>query len=367
MGLSRTLIGAMLCMAGFALCPTAPAADRVLTTSEELGDPAVATGIEDFWDQHKADVSFKGQGGLKIFAVHFRQPDPGTERGAITIVSGRTEATVKYKETVYDLWRNGYSVYLYDHRGQGQSDREPDTADEPQKGHVGRFDDYVADLQLFIKGQILPMGHRRHYLLAHSMGGAITARYLESNVPELKRINAAVLSSPMLQIEGLAFGLPADVASCRLADFFVKAGKASEYSVGGGGYKPKDFSANEYTTSEVRYRRLIEQYSKTPQVRLGSPTWGWVHRACEGARLAREKAASVQTPVLVMVAGKDKIVHNEGAKEFCKNLAGAGRRCEPADDQTPLTVPGSRHEMFIEADQQRNKALQTAIGFFAKH
>ena len=360
LALARLAVVIGLCSSAWA--QPAPA----LTTEDELAATSVPAAIDALW-QTGSDAGFNGAGGLRIAGRRFVQADRSAEQGAMVIVSGRTETMQKYAEVVFDLWRNGWSVYLHDHRGQGLSAREPQTASTPQKGHVNNFDDYVADLRQFIGSQVLPGGHRRVVLLAHSMGGGITARFLQSGAPELKRIQAAVLTSPMLQIKGL-MGLPADVLSCRLARGAVAFGMAGNFFIGGGGHKPPDPAKNPYSQSTARTQRLIDLGTRQPEAVLGSPTWGWLAQACGAAKAAREQAHTISTPVLVMVAGADGIVHNPGAEAFCRQLrrgplaAGCG-----GPGGAPLVVPGAKHEMLIERDDLRSQALGQALAFFARH
>lgn len=147
--------------------------------------------LPDFWRQHAVESAFKGKDGITIRYAALRQAK--VDR-AILIVNGRVESYLKYQELAWDLWRQGYSLYLIDHRGQGLSDRL--LADQ-EKGYVDQFDDYVLDLKQFHDEVIAQDQPAKLFLLAHSMGGAISARYLERWPDD---IEAAVLSSPMMGI-----------------------------------------------------------------------------------------------------------------------------------------------------------------------
>jgi lysophospholipase len=356
----------LACVAAWAALATSGGAraEALLTTETELQGPDVPAAIEAFWADHGQAGTVAGQGGLTLQLRYFLQPDRAAEQGAIVIVSGRTEGMLKYKEVVYDLYRNGWSVYIHDHRGQGLSDREPAVRDQPQKGHVERFDDFVADLDTVMSTQVLPAGHGRRVLWAHSMGGAITARYLQSGRPSVAQVQAAVLSSPMLEIVGLVPGLSAEIFSCGLAHAAVAVGAGASWHWGGKPYTPAPLQGNTLTSSGVRTQRMLDQERAAPAIRLGSPTWGWIARSCDAARAARAEAGTLRIPVLLMVAGDDKIVLNDGAFEFCRRLAASrpDAGCG-GPDGGPVVIAGAEHELLIERDDLRRQAMDRALAF----
>ena len=340
----------------------------LLTTETELQGSSVPAAIEAFWAQRGQPGELVGQGGLKLATWRALQPDRAAERGAIVMVSGRTESMLKYKEVAYDLFRNGWSVYLYDHRGQGLSEREPEVRDQPQKGHVDHFDDFVADLDALITRQVLPSGHARRFLWAHSMGGAITTRYLQSGRPSVAQVQAAVLSSPMLEIRDLLPGMSAEWFSCGpLAHSAVALDAATSWHLGGGPYKAAKPDDNIFSSSLVRSQRMVDQIEAVPTIKLGSPTWGWLARSCDAAQAARQEAAKVQTPLLLMVAGDDSIVLNRGAAVFCQRLASSrpGAGCG-GPDGGPVVIAGAKQELLIERDALRDLAMGQALAFLAQ-
>lgn len=353
---------AAMVVAGLGLAPLPAVQAQPLTTEAQLERAETAQAIESFWQRQVSTGDFTGRRGVRIAFAKALQPDRATEKGALVIVSGRTESMLKYKELVHDLWNDGWSVYLHDHRGQGLSEREPEVKDAPQKGHVHDFQDFVNDLRRFMAGQVLAGGHGRHVLLAHSMGGAIAALFLQQGGDEVRRLDAAVLSSPMLRIKGVG-GAPADILSCRVAKDLARRAP-SDYIKTGDGYRATPFADNELTHSAVRYERLLRQYEEVPAIRLGSPTHRWFDQACEAAFRARTGSSKVRTPVRVVVAGADTIVHNSGAAEFCRGLPAASGGCGGTGGG-PIEVAGARHELLIEQDDMRRQALVPVLSFFA--
>ncbi|WP_297798506.1 alpha/beta fold hydrolase [uncultured Eudoraea sp.] len=159
-----------------------------LTTEVNLKDSSYSQKIEDFYDSGKEGF-FNGEADVQIYYRIFEQPD--TEK-AILISSGRTEAAIKYKELIFDLAKNGYAIYILDHRGQGLSGR---MTENPDMGYIDNFQFYIDDMKYFYDHYLKPENYKNSYLLAHSMGGAIGITYLEQHPNDF---TAAAFSSPML-------------------------------------------------------------------------------------------------------------------------------------------------------------------------
>ena len=173
--LVRALMGLLFL---FSLTGSAQAMDNPyrLLTSAEL--PAFFTStLPAFWQQHAQPGEFSGVDGVPIRYVALRNP---ASHRAILLVNGRLESYIKYQELAFNLFQQGYSVYLYDHRGQGFSGR---MLSDPHKGYVQHFADYVTDLKTFHDQVVLADQPNQLYLLSHSMGGAIAAHYRDIVCP----------------------------------------------------------------------------------------------------------------------------------------------------------------------------------------
>ena len=125
-----------------------------LTTELQLRDPKYVQRIEELYKRGQKGY-FKGRQGVNIYYKIFHQPK--IDVGAIVISSGRTEAAIKYKELIYDLFRLGYSVYIMDHRGQGLSER---MLEDPDLGYVEDFQFYIDDLKSFFDLYVTPSRHQ---------------------------------------------------------------------------------------------------------------------------------------------------------------------------------------------------------------
>jgi lysophospholipase len=315
-----------------------------------------ANEVQPLWDQRLKRDHFSGVGGLKLAYASIALPQ---ERGAVVIVNGRTESFLKYQEVVADLVRQGYSVYTYDHRGQGFSERL--LPEEPQKGHVRRFDDYVDDLQTFVDTVVKRTPHTRLFALAHSMGGAIVTRHLERFPGTFA---AAALSSPMHQPNAkIIFSADSSCAWFKLSGWAFSSAWAG-FVARPYAHKAYDSASNIYTHSPQRWERVLQGEAEHPEVKLGGPTRGWADEACTASDDMIDEARLVTTPVLVLQAGDDAAVTREGQDRFCAALDQAGQnRCETGK---PVRFEGARHELLIESDAFRVPAMNAILDFFAR-
>ncbi|MVG16694.1 alpha/beta fold hydrolase [Aeromonas jandaei] len=343
--LSIPLLALTLFSAG-ALAVTNPYA----LTSEADVPTLYQQTLPDFWRQHAIEGEFKSKDGVAIRYAALRQEK--VDR-AILIVNGRVESYLKYQELAWDLWRQGYSLYLIDHRGQGMSGR---MLNDHDKGYVDQFDDYVVDMKQFHDQIIMADKPAKLFLLAHSMGGAISARYLERWPDDIR---AAVLSSPMLGIN--LGGLPKWLAKGLATTIGTVGGWFGEppYGPGQGPYQDHGFADNELTHSQSRYQAFRQIYEQHPQIKLGGATAHWIYQGITGADAAIADAGAIKTPLLLLQAGNDSVVDNAAQDAFCTKA-----RCEGGK---PLRIEGAWHELFIESDDKRQPALTAMLDFFARY
>jgi lysophospholipase len=320
-----------------------------ITTEAEL--PSSYPGaIAAFWTtgENGQFISTRGE-NVHIRFMSF--PRQGADT-AIVIASGRTEGLIKYKELIYDLNRNGYSVFIHDHRGQGSSTR---LLSDPMIGHVEQFEDYVADLKTFFDDQVKPTGHKRHILLSHSMGGCIASLYLEEHQRDFDR---AVLSSPMHEPK-----LPAAEATLFAASAIDTVGLGDRFIPGGHPYdhvREFDPATNEFTHSRIRWETAWDEYNANPAAKLGSPSIHWVRVAYAAGRTAQDRAGRIVVPILLLQASDDTSVVNSAQNRFHARL----NSVHP-DSCTLVTLNGARHELFIEADEYRTPALDRILAYLS--
>jgi lysophospholipase len=306
----------------------------------------MATEVMPFYEQGVLGT-FTGEAGVPISYIKFENPN---EIGAVVIVSGRTETYALYAETIYDLAQKGYSVYAYDHRGQGFSGRMlPDAG----KGYVAHFQDYVADLKTFMDMVVNTKPHRKHYLLAHSMGGAVSALF-EDYFPGY--FDAFAMSSPMFEINTSPY--PQLIARL-IINWNLMMGKAEEYGTNQTPYNPSTpFETNDATSSEARWMIRQAVFNGNPVTQLGGPTNRWIKEAMKGSHRAFTHAESFHSPLLIFRAGADTVVIPAAEEQFCSKAP---------DCEITAPYPEAKHELLRERDEVRDDVYGRMFKFFAEH
>ena len=317
-----------------------PSAWAVSEAEFEKAIPEITRNYE------KGEVgNLSAAGGKKI---NYRIHSVPNEKGAIVVVNGRGESHYKYAELILDLNRAGYSVYSYDHRGQGFSEgRLP--GELSKRTHVGDFQNYVDDLDLFVTQVVKSKPHPSLHLLSHSLGSVVASRYLQQH-PDSGFNSAALTAS--------AFGfnqkpIPDFVARMKLCGL-----KDTDFARGGeDSFDPNlSFEGNKYTSSEVRFRFARERMAKHPIGPNDGPTNRFACEMMKAGSAAVDEASKIDIPVYVGIADNDKDARVKDQQDFCKNA----KKC------TAEVIAG-KHELLMEKDEARQKLLQSVLASFQKH
>ncbi len=313
--------------------------------------------ITSFWQQGLFH-SFSGVNKVNIHYAQFIQQQE--QLPTIVIVSGRGESYLKYQELTFDLYQQGYNIFILDHRGQGLSGR---LLANLHKGYVAKFQHYVDDLHYFIENIVTHHCPAKPYLLAHSMGAAIATRFMQDSP---KAIAAAVISSPML---GFYSGLlPTSIAYTLIAAKLTLNNLISKtpwYFFGQKNYSAVTFSENKLTHSTKRYQIFIDLYKKNNVIQLGGVTTHWLAQSIAAQKNIFANMAQLKTPILLLQAGRDSVVCQQAQNDFCQQLHKLQPQSCPKG--VPSRIDGALHELFFEIDDYRNSALSQTINWFKQH
>lgn len=254
----------------------------------EAEDPAA---IDEAADVRRLHGYLDGVGGVRLF---HRSWEPRSARGGVLLVHGLGEHSGRYDAVGRSLAAAGVAVHAPDLRGHGRS--------RGRRGTVRRLGDVLRDvdrLRRRITAGGLPDGV---VLMGHSLGGLVVLRLLqELPSPELR---GAVAVAPFL---AAAVDVPGwKLALGRLADRWL----------------PGLTMDNEMDAELLqRTSREQEAYRNDPLVhgRISARLWGEMLR--EAGRL-REEADRLDRPLLVQLAGSDRVVDTRAAAGFARDLGG---------------------------------------------
>ena len=268
-------------------------------------------------------------------------------RGTVLLFNGRTEYCEKFALAAAEYTSGGYSFATFDWRGQGLSDRA--SADR-SLCHVGDFAEYQCDAAAAQRA-IMCLGMPEPVcLLAHSMGGCIALRALQSGL----RVRAVHFSAPMW---GIAMNSLTRAAARLYLSAAKRLGRSKSHIPGGGGrnYAQSADPEKNLLTSDIgtinELRRQIEEH---PELSVGGPSAGWLSAALRECRALAESALP-DCPALVSVGGREQIVDLGAIRRICGRWPGAS-----------LEIIGDgRHEMMMERPAIRERFFAQSRGFFA--
>ncbi len=265
--------------------------------------------------------------GYQDAELYYQVWRPQTSVGTILITHGIAEHSDCYQKLAEDLAAAGRTVFVWDLRGHGRS--------EGKRGYVNRFQDFCEDLEAgirFVKSQDYARSAPL-VLLGHSMGGLITLKTFVNHTPA--GIHCLALSSPAL---GLSLPVPKlkEKAAHILADWAPKITLYNEI----------DFSllvrdenlVREYKADPLRHDRI------SPRLFLGM---------VEAMNEMKAAAKEIHIPLVLQVAGREKVVSTPIAEQFFENLASKKKKI--------FIYSQSFHEIFNDLD--RDEAIKDLLSF----
>ncbi len=240
-------------------------------------------------------------------------PDVGT-RAIVLLIHGLGEHSSRYGYVASSLTERGFALHTLDHYGHGKSDGHG--------GHVPRFSVFLDGVAALLDDVKKISDGAPLFLIGHSMGGLIAARFLMSRQNEfraaalsgpafksdeappafvlwLNRLISALLPTlPMIALDATLVSRDPDVVKAYLGDPLVHHGKLTS--------------------------RLIAEMSKAMDDTLA-------------------RAGEVTVPLLTMHGDADKLTSPKGSAEFHANAGSA--------DKTLKMYPGLFHEIFNEPER----------------
>lgn len=275
------------------------------------------------------------------------RPNSVSAKATVIYVGGRREFIEKNAETIDRLEQRGFLVCTFDWRGQGLSSR---MLENPHKGYVSDFNDYIKDLHFFVTDVIPHDSPAPRILLAHSMGANAGLRYLHDH-PGF--FDFAVMISPMFGIRTYPFPLP---IARKMAIRAIRKGRSGSYLPGHGNYRILRYRrGNPFTGDRKRFLDESKQIFQNPDLALGGVTFGWLAAAFDSIDLISQPgyAEAIDIPVQIISGTRDRIVDRRAHKQICRRL----KKCRF------VKIKGARHEILKEKDHYQKIFWQAFDSF----
>ncbi|HEX3554385.1 MAG TPA: alpha/beta hydrolase [Thermoanaerobaculia bacterium] len=238
-------------------------------------------------------------------------------RGRLAIVHGYAEHKGRYRELVGDLVAAGYQCHLLDLRGHGESGGE--------RGHVGRFEEYRADLERFLEQvQGLAAAPSPLLLLGHSLGGLIALDFVLHR-PEA--LDSLAVSSPYLA-PALEIPFLKRTLLPLAADFVPTLAVQSGLQAAWLSHDPQ----------------VVQSYEADPLV-FSTVTLGWFVAVRQAQREVFDRAPEIRRPILVLIGGADPIADPDRTRALFERLGSEAKRL--------IAYPEFFHEVFNELERGR--------------
>jgi alpha-beta hydrolase superfamily lysophospholipase len=287
--------------------------------SEFGADPQPAQACHQVQTEHTT----RSWDGAEIF---YRAWHPGYARDkAVILFHGGHEHSGRFQELVEQLDLADMSVFAWDARGHGRS--------PGPRGAARHFHDLVRDADTFVRhiSETYEIPLNNMVLLGHSVGSVIISTWLHDYAPTVR---GAVLGSPAFHVKLYApLALPALKLWQRVKpDAFVNS------------YVKPSMLTHDHAEAEAR--RQDPLISPAIAVRVLTSLFDTAKRVIAGA-------PSIRTPVLILSAGSDHVVHRHAQQRFFKRLGTV--------DKEMVTYPSFYHEIFHESQRQQPIARAKAF------
>ncbi len=251
------------------------------------------------------------------FGLYYRRWLPDDEpRATLVIVHGLAEHCARYGNVVHYFVPRGYAVHGFDLPGHGRSGG--------QRVYVEHFSEFTDALATF-----LDMARRRHpgrpiFLLGHSMGGLIVARFL---IGRREGLRGAIISAPAVRPPA-DISLPLIWTIKVLSRLLPRAGLKS-LEAGGISRDPE----------------VVTAYVNDPLVYTGKITARLGYELLRVGDLVCQEAAAITLPLLILQGSADRMVDPDGARLLYDAVS--------SPDKTLRVYEGLYHEVMNEPERER--------------
>jgi lysophospholipase len=254
---------------------------------------------------------FSARDGLRLF---WHSVKPERPAGHVALVHGYGEHLGRHSEVTKALSDAGYAVHLLDVRGHGQSGGK--------RAYCDKFDDYLSDLELFLARIHEQAAGAPVFLLGHSHGALIAARYL---LDKPEAVKGAILSSPYFRLK-----LP-------VSPIKVWLGRAVA------SFLPSLPMKNELKPEQFTHDVSIQNATKADPLFLQFATPRWFLESTAAQEVVLRRATEFVSPFLMIFGGADPVADPSAGKQFFEQATSKDKQFKQYD--------GLLHELFHEPER----------------
>ncbi|MBQ9391662.1 MAG: alpha/beta hydrolase [Lachnospiraceae bacterium] len=267
------------------------------------------------------------------------------EKASVVMCHGYCEFFPKYYELAYIFYNMGYSVFFVEHRGYGFSER---AVPELDYVYVRDYDDYVEDFHEYMKQIVTKESKSKQYVLfAHSMGGCISTLFMEKYLNYFK---CAILSSPMHEMK-LGKFKPWQVEL--ISGICGVFGQDKKLASGQKRFDGVNVWEKSSSMSKARYDYQFDKRLSVPEYTTYGGTFAWAKASVRASKKCLRNAAVIETPILLLEAGNDRLVDNEGHRKFV----------DMTHNTTYKIFPESKHELFNATQDIREEYFEEIFNY----
>lgn len=262
----------------------------------------------------RTEGHFLGYNNADLFYQTWSVP---SARGTLVVTHGLAEHSESYLRFAEGMNRRGWNVIAWDSRGHGKSDGK--------RGYVEDFAYFAEDLKLFVDHLKKSGSFKSPFcFVAHSMGGLILLKTL---------INYGSMGAKAVSLSSPLLGITVKVPPAK--DFAAKL--------------LRKVLPTMTLSNELHYENL----SHDPEVVAGYPKDIMRHDKISPALYfgMLETMAEVNNhelhlnvPILMQLAGDDRVVSRVAAEEFFSKIEAEGKKIIIYEDMY--------HEIFNEVDRE---------------
>jgi alpha-beta hydrolase superfamily lysophospholipase len=264
--------------------------------------------------------NFTGQNNVKIFYQYWQIKNP---KAVLVIAHGFGEHSGRYVEMAQHYNDFGMSVYALDHRGHGRS--------EGDRWNVEKFDYFLDDLHYYIENIVKKVenSNKPYFLLGHSMGGEIAAKYALVYPQDVDYI---ILSSPSVGTYLAGIELPQFATTLTGA-----LGPLTNIDFIGNMFMPGTQIPAEYLSHD---KSVVDAYVNDPLVCHEPIKMRMSIELSSNMSYIQRNARKTMTPILVMYGTEDRVVPPDSIVSYFNKLQ--------VKDKTIKGFEGYYHEIFNE-------------------